>query len=208
MQEVRGKRFLKLGVLCVLAALLNILLNYIFMVLLGFPLFMDNVFTAAIAFSAGLLPGVAVAVLTWLFPCLYYKVFQFFFICSITEVLLICALKPAAPSVPDFASKDKIIAIYTGIAVKLLLLYIICALTISILGGVIDYLQILFMEGHEQLYSVEHAFKLGLVMNNFPVLAVCILSRIPVNLVDRFIVIVGGYLISLGLGKLGIRNEE
>jgi hypothetical protein len=35
-----------------------------------------------------------------------------------------------------------------------------------------------------------------------------ILSRIPVNLVDRFIVIFGGYFISRGAGKLLAGNSK
>jgi hypothetical protein len=41
-------------------------------------------------------------------------------------------------------------------------------------------------------------FKLGLMRNRLPLLAVDILSRIPVNIVDRFITAFGGY----GLGLL------
>jgi hypothetical protein len=102
--------------------------------------------------------------------------------------------------IPDFAPKEKITAVYTGLAAKLMLLYITCAITISVLGGVIDYVSQVFLGKH--YYSVEDNFKLSLIMNNLPVLAVNILSRIPVNIVDRFIVIFGGYFISRGLIKI------
>jgi len=173
---------------------------------LGVPLFLDTVFTAAVAFAAGPIPGIIVAVLGWLVPCLLWG-FNFFVICSIAEVLLICALKPAAANIPDFASKEKIIAYYTGLAAKLMLLYILCAITISILGGVIDYLSPLFLEIDLFYFNVEDTFKLGLIMNNLPVLAVNILSRIPVNLVDRFIVIFGGYFISLAVSRWAIKSS-
>jgi hypothetical protein len=45
-------------------------------------------------------------------------------------------------------------------------------------------------------FSAEDAFKIGLLPSGIPVLAMDILSRIPVNIVDRFIVIFGGYFIS------------
>ena len=67
------------------------------------------------------------------------------------------------------------------------------------MGGVVDYVTHLFMERH--YFSVDDLFKHGFFMNNLPVLAVNILSRIPVNIVDRFMVIFGGYFISRGLVK-------
>jgi hypothetical protein len=137
-----------------------------------------------------------------LVPCIYYKSVNFFILCSIAEVLLICAFKPPAPVIPDFAPKEKIIASYAGVAAKLMLLYILCAIAISVLGGVIDYASQLFLEKQPLYYSPEDTFKLGLIMNNLPALAVSILSRIPVNIVDRFIVIFGGYFISRGLAKI------
>jgi len=169
---------------------------------LRFPLFLDTVFTAAIAFAAGPIAGIFVAVSVWLIHCIYFKVINFFVLCSIAEVLLICALKPSAPYIPDFAPKEKVIASYTGLVAKLMLLYIICAISISVLGGVIDYLSQLFPELQSLYFSVNDTFKYGLIMNNLPVLAINILSRIPVNIVDRFIVIFGGYFISRGLLKI------
>ena len=197
----RSAIIIKITVLCILAAAMNFFLSYIFMNLLRFPLFLDTVFTAAVTFSFGLIPGLSVAVFSWLIPCIYYNVFSLFVLCGITEVLLVSALKPGAPVISDFAPKDKLIAAYTGIAAKLFLLYLVCALSISVLGGVINYVSDLFL-GKNLYYSPEDTFKLGLIMNNLPALAVDILARIPVNIVDRFIVIFGGYFISRGLVRL------
>lgn len=196
----RSRKIIKLVVICIFAALMNILLNRFFMNFLKFPLFLDTVFTAAITFAAGLIPGIFVVVLNCLFTLIFHRGINFFILCSLAEVLLICALKPSAPDIPDFTPKEKIIAFYTGVAAKLMLLYILCAVTVSVLGGVIDYVSQLFLETHFH-YSVADYFKLGFIMNNFPLLAVNILSRIPVNIVDRFIVIFGGYFISRGLVK-------
>jgi len=77
-----------------------------------------------------------------------------------------------------------------------MLLYILCIVVISVLGGGINYLSQLFIEKHSDYFSIDDIFKLGLIINNIPALAVNILSRIPVNIVDRFIVILGGYSIS------------
>jgi hypothetical protein len=45
-------------------------------------------------------------------------------------------------------------------------------------------------------------FKLGLIRNNVPLLAAAMLSRIPINIVDRFIAVFSGYGISLLYRKL------
>jgi len=201
-----GLKTIKIAVLCVLAVLMNLLLSSFVMNFLRFPLFLDTVFTAAIAFAFGLIPGIITAFFTWFLPCAFYSGFNFYVLCSFAEVFLICTIKSSAVNIPDFsqrewtaASKEKIAASYTALISKLFLLYVLCAITISVLGGVVDYVTHLFLERH--YFSVDDIFKHGLFMNNLPVLAVNILSRIPVNIVDRFIVIFGGYFVSRGLVK-------
>ena len=199
MEQHRYWKFIKIGCLCLLAVLMNILLQKIFINFLRFPLFMDTIFTAAITFAFGLIPGIIVAVLSWLIPSIYHMTFSFFVLCSIAEVLIINALKPPAPDITAFIPKEKIITSYTIIAAKLMMLYIICVITISVLGGLINLLPQIAYGTHTGYFGVDDIFKLGLIMNNLPTLAVNILSRIPINIVDRFIVIFGGYLISRGL---------
>jgi len=199
---------IKLSVLCILAALMNILLSSFFIKILGIPLFIDTVFSAAITFAFGLIPGIIVAVLSWLIPAVYNMNIHFFVLCSIAEVVLIWALKPGNPDIPAFTPKEKIISAYTVVAAKLMILYIICVIAISVLGGIINFLPQLFLRTHESYFSIEDTFKPEFIMKNFPTLAVNILSRIPINIVDRFIVIFGGFFISLGLLKIFYVKEK
>jgi hypothetical protein len=65
---------------------------------------------------------------------------------------------------------------------------------------------------HPKLYfSAEDTFKVGgLLDSGIPLLAMNILSRIPVNIIDRFIVIFGGFFIAEGIKRLlviKVRNE-
>ena len=126
---------------------------------------------------------------------------QFVFV-SVAEVILIYFLKPASPETGSLHTKEKLIVLYIGIAAKLMLLYVLCAITVSVLGGFINFISQDFLDNPSKYYSVEDSFKLGLIKNNLSSLAVNILSRIPVNIVDRFIVVFGGYLLSRGLRKL------
>jgi len=194
------KNIIILTALSIAAAFLNIFLSGFVMNFLRFPLFLDTVFTAAVTFAFGLIPGIFTALLTWFLPCVYYSGFSFYFLCSITEVLLICALKPSALDTPFYASKEKIAASYTALVSRLFLLYILCAVTISVTGGLVDYITHLFIE--RNYYSVDELFKQGLYIINLPVFAVNIISRLPINIVDRFIVIFAGFFISGGFVKL------
>jgi len=194
-------------VLCVSAAFMNILFSSLIMNFLRLPLFLDTVFTAAIAFAFGIIPGIFTALLSWFLPCTFYSGYNFYVLCMFAEVLLICAVKTPAVNIPDSsqrewiaASKERTTATYTALVTKLFLLYALCAVTISILGGIIDYFSHLYVERH--YFGVDDIFKPGLITYNLPVLAVNIISRIPVNIVDRFIVIFGGYFISRGLIKI------
>ena len=201
-----GKNIIILTALSILAAFLNIFLNGFVMNFLKFPLFLDTVFTAAISFAFGIIPGIFTAFLTWFLSCVYYNGFNFYVLCSITEVIIICAVKPSALDIPNFASKDKIAAYYTSLVSKLFLLYILCAVIISLIGGIVDYITHLFVE--RNYYSVDDLFKQGLFMNNLPVFAVNIISRLPINIVDRFIVIFAGFFISRGLVRILPRTKS
>ncbi|MDR0503766.1 MAG: hypothetical protein LBH16_10660 [Treponema sp.] len=207
--KILFRKIINIAIFCVIAALMNLLLSAFVMNFLRFPLFLDTVCTAAIAFTFGAIPGIVTAVLTWFLPCVYHGSFSFYVLCSIAEVLFICAIKPSAVHISDFsqgewmaASKEKIAASYTALVSKLFLLYILCAIAISVLGGVVDYITHTFMERH--YFSIDDTFKPGLIMYNLPALAVNIVSRIPVNIVDRFIVIFGGYFISRALMRIKI----
>jgi hypothetical protein len=73
-------------------------------------------------------------------------------------------------------------------------------IVVSICGGTIDF--ILNKVSAPLAYSPEDTFELGLLHNNVPLFATAVLSRIPINIVDRFFAVFGGYGISLVLRKL------
>ena len=79
-------KVIKIFVLCILAAAMNILVSFFFMAYLEFPLFLDTVFTAAIAFSFGLFPGLFVGVLGWLAVNIYYGAINIYLPCIIIGV--------------------------------------------------------------------------------------------------------------------------
>jgi len=195
--------FIKIAAICVLAAALNHLIFPV--VVLGFrmPLFMDTVFTAAVTFYAGLIPGLAAALLTWVIGfTIKDGIINPFIICSIAEVILIFLLKPSDVRTRGLLSEEKKSFIFATTLASLMVLYITVCITISTLGGLIDYIFYTEFPNTKPDYSAEDAFKEWFSDSPIPMLILNILSRVPVNLVDRFIVIFGGYFISRGMVKM------
>ena len=202
MPEKRFTRLIKLLLLCILAAAANNLINHLCVFVLKIPLFLDTVFNAAVCFAAGLVPGIITALLTYTGIAFRYSNSGPFVLCSIAEVLLVWWMNPARIKEPQTVYLPKTaVASFVSVLARLALLYIVCSIAISVLGGVIDYIYYTVLPNSKLYFTAEDAIKLGLLQNDIPALAMNILSRIPVNIVDRFIVIFGGYFISLGIKK-------
>jgi hypothetical protein len=165
------------------------------------PLFVDTVFTAAVTFYAGLIPGLATALLTWVIGfAIKDDIVTPFIICSIAEVIIIFLLKPAAVNT-RLMYEEKKRSVFAVLLAQLMLVYISATLAVSVLGGLIDYIFYTALPNTKPSFSAEDAFKEWLLQGPLPVPVLNILSRIPVNLIDRFFVIFGGYLISRALAK-------
>jgi hypothetical protein len=192
-----------LFLLCPLAAAANAALGFLMQEGFHLPLFLDTPFNAALTFSAGLVPGIVTALLTVVF-CgfrLESPETNFFIFCSIAEVFLIWifhrrfkkSLTPSPAPVPYS---------FIAAASSLLILALIACAVISVLGGIIDTALFILFSQTRTVFSPEGTFRLGLLRNGVPLLWANILARFPVNLVDRFIVIFGGYGVSLLIGKI------
>ena len=188
------KWVIKILLLCVLAAGANYVVSTLF---LKVPLFLDTLFSAAICFTVGLWPALLTALLTQVATCIRLSSIPpfLFVLCSIAEMLLIYWLNPA---------RSKTSTSLAGTFAGLLLLYIAACIVISVLGGVIDFTYHGILAHSKLYYSPEDTFKISLSLSETPILAMDIFSRIPVNIVDRFIVIFGGFFISLGLKRLKV----
>jgi hypothetical protein len=203
-------RLIKLSLLCVLSAVGNFLLNNLSVYFMKFPLFLDTVFTIAVTFTAGLIPGLVTAVLSYIALNVMEIRFSPFILCSVAEILLVWRFKPANTEkkrAGNFAWPEKTTVLYVGVFARLMILYIICCFAVSVMGGVIDFFYYGMLSNPKLYFSAEDAFKIGLLRSGIPVLAMDILSRIPVNIVDRFIVIFGGYFISRLMMKLNLERR-
>jgi hypothetical protein len=205
MTEKRLARGIALFGLCVLAMMANRALSDIVSAL-KLPLFLDTVFTCALSFAGGPVPGIVVAALTSI-DIIFFRALRTwpFLLCSLAEVLLICLLRPGRPRrplSPAWGPGHKKMASFINTFTALLILYVAACIAVSVLGGIIDYVLYSVLVENKTLYSPEDTFKIGLLRSGPPIVIVNILSRIPINIVDRFVVIFGGFSLSLPLGKI------
>jgi len=211
------KRLLKIAVLCIASAFGNTALNYLCARRAGIPLYVDTVFNAAICFSAGLAAGVITGGLLSLAVSFLANKFilglsvelslyrNIWVICIVLEIILIWFMYRRMKEREAVFLEKSDLPSFIGVAAPLLVLAVLDCMVISVAGGIIDYV-ISSFSAPRTFYPEDH-FKLGLLSNNVPLLPTAILSRIPINIVDRFFVIFGGYGISL-LYRKWLDNES
>jgi hypothetical protein len=198
----------KITLLCVVSAFCNGAINSLVRIL-NVSLFADTYFIVAMCFTAGLLPGILTAflfympvtyILYYLFTGLWFvSTWNFFLICILAEILLVCFFHAKIKSQEENFLRKPSLNSFTGVAIQLMVLVALDCIVISVLGGTIDFILNKFSVPFPT--SFEDTFELGLLRNNVPVLASAILARIPINIVDRFIAVFGGYGVSLVFRK-------
>ena len=192
------EKAVKITLLCLLAVAANFFLSTLSVHVIRIPLYLDTVFSVAMCFGAGLIPGLVTALFSSTLFGIRDGGFTPFIICSIAEVLIVWRLKPAG----GLQTRGPFISLLGG----LLLLYISAFIAVSVLGGLVDFFYHSVFSVEKFYFSPEDTVKISLLRSGIPILAMNILSRIPVNVVDRFIVIFGGYFIARGVSSLRITN--
>jgi len=201
-------RLLKVAVLCVVSAVFNALGSYLH-TKTGIPLYVDTIFNAAMCFAAGLVPAVITGLLlspvlsvwVWVYIFLRGSSFEFDFlgniwvICIAVEILIIWFSYKRMKEREAVFLKNPGLYTFIDLGTQLLVLAVLDCIAVSVTGGIIDY--VISSLSLPRSFSPEDNFKLGLLRNNVPLLTTAILSRIPINIVDRFFVIFGGYGVSL-----------
>jgi hypothetical protein len=203
----------KVLILCIISAFGNAALSMVVSGIFDAPLYLDTIFTVAIAFSFGFLPGMLTGALLYpLSEILRSLVFHpgesifwagnAFILCTVTEILLVCFFRTGLKKRQSLFAKEAPFSAFISTAPRLMVLVVLDCILISIIGGIVDVVLFKLVSASRGLYP-EDIFKLGLIRNNVPALAAAILSRIPINIVDRFIAVFGGYGISRLYKKIG-----
>ena len=193
--------------ICIAGILLNFLLGNILTAgVIYAPLYLDTVFTVSLTLIGGLFWGI----LCGAFSNILIHTYIFwgwegylFALCNIATALITWLFtrffprELALPYQPNVLHKGRRLeGIMSRMVVLILLSFTLC-IAISILGGAITVL-ITYIGPYTRDTTYIHA-PLGVILftENTPILLVEILSRIPINMVDRLITAFAGYGIAL-----------
>jgi hypothetical protein len=166
------------------------------------PIYGDTIFTVAAAFSGGLVPGILTGALTNLVVYPLISSVQvsleayLFAICSIAAALVTWFFAQFIPR-SRHTFED-----HLAVCVALIALSIALVAVESVTGGLVATLFANPISGPEAL------LQFGFYQSGFPRLATEILSRVPVNLIDRPISVFGGYAAALFVRGLSARCDR
>ena len=181
-------------------------------------LYLDTIFTAAAAFSGGLVPGLISAVLTTVMYGIAYSIkegtpyfgaYYLYMLCSIAMVLLVRLFARFFPAECESVriiggqNESNIGKIKQGsLFIMLATLSLVMCIVVSVMGGLIStgittVTGVVDKNGPPETY-----FRLGFIRQGFSLTASEILARFPVNIADKPIAVFGGYGIAFLVKKI------
>jgi hypothetical protein len=207
--------------LCIAGAALNIIFSRFNGSVTHLPLFIDTIFTIALTFSRGPFWGILTGVLTHLafnsiFPSGWLM--YLYTLCSIATVLITVLFIRLFPGELGFLSRRDAVTLKTimrtsgprvqgnwlhiaakgglymdRVMVLMMLSFSLC-IAMSVQGGLTAaVIEFLASSGSSGTEGPELLFKLTLLRRNLPLVGVEILSRIPLNVIDRLVSVFGAY---------------
>ena len=182
---------IKTAVICVFAVLFNILTVLFFFDTLHLPLFMDTIFSVAVVFYCGLIPGLIVQItynilnsFIWFLKLGNYDFFILMY--TLCGILIIISTWLIAKNKEEFKISPSITLLY------LILISLISSACSIITGGIIDYFHLTYQNIPDAMSPIK-TFTDSFVRQHIPLLASCILAQIPVSFADRLISTFAGY---------------
>jgi hypothetical protein len=191
---------IQIVLISIIATAANYLAAYI-TARLQLGLYLDTVFTVAAVFSGGLSAGLLTAALsTIVFGAGYaYKIYCLFGLCSAAAAGLTYLFTRTFPwtgrlmlTGASAAGQKQQTMLIDQVIMLILLSLTMCAL-MSVMGGLISVFIQLVMNTPMEGVHVETWLKLGLLRQGLSLLPAEILARIPINIVDRIISVIGAY---------------
>ncbi|MCL2720599.1 MAG: hypothetical protein FWD47_04595 [Treponema sp.] len=202
--------------LCLTGAFLNIVICRL-SGFFGFPLYLDTILTITITLTCGFFWGALCGIIgNTIYQTIWFWGWEghLFTLCSIATaavVFIFMKLFPRElnltltenklPQVLSLHKSSRLSFVIDHIIILILLSFALC-LTISILGGTIAGFILIFSSNNTEEAVISSVFSATMFGQNFPVILKEILSRIPMNIIDRLISGFGGYGIALGLRKI------
>jgi len=202
----RRRKILVSALLCAAGAALNILFARLFQFDEVLPLYMDTLFTVAVTLSRGLFWGALTGALSNL---IYHSLFfqgwpvYLYTLCNIAVALITALFVRLFPGElalgvpPRHGAAPR--TVMDRVMVLLMLSFSMC-IGMSVMGGLIAALSGIIVPASPNGDGPELFFKLALRRRALNLVLVEVLSRIPVNVIDRLISVFGGCGIALLLG--------
>lgn len=182
---------LKTGLICIIAEVMNFLTTFIFYQTLKIPLFFDTIFTVAVVFYSGLVPGLVVSIvynvinsLIWVSRTGFFDPFILMY--GICGILIVISTWIIARHKEDFKISVPITLLY------LLLISLFSSICSIITSGIIDFFHYKYYEITDMMNPIKN-FTESFVYQHFSLLASCILAQIPISFLDRLIATFTGY---------------
>ena len=213
------RKTITMSLFCIAGALLNIALNMLFAGAVGLPLYMDTVLTISVTLAGGLFWGVICGALTNLIghTILFWGWEGYLFIlCNVATAIITAgfvrlfprelSLAPRAAAADTPRRSRRLSVVIDRMVVIIILSFCLC-IAMSVLGGLIAALVQMLVHpaaGGEILNPASATLSPVIFRYNIPLILTEILSRIPVNIIDRLVSAFGGYGIAAGLKALGI----
>ena len=189
---MKSNKFAFTGLLCLLALLLNIA-SAMLASALKLPAFLDTIFTVAITFYAGLIPGIIVATLL---RCAMTgsEIFLYDFLYGICGILIVIASWLFSRNKKEFHFSRRVTLLY------LLIIVFFSTFVSSFSASALDtFIRPLFekVSGFSAIDDISLVFQ----KMNFSVFLSYLLPRIPITLLDRCICTFAAYGIYSRLRK-------
>ena len=199
--------------LCVAGTVLSLTINHI-VIETGVPLYMDTIFTVTVTFLAGPFWGS----LTGALHNIVFQTIRFwgwegylFAICNITTAWITWFFIRRFPAELSLHVAGNRLNKIMDRSIVLIIMAMVLCFIMSILGGLISSI-IIFMHTHKEgaadIYASSGILSPSLLKRGVPLVLAEILSRIPVNIIDRLIAAFGGYGIALALRRFSFSHKS
>ena len=185
------KRYPKIFLVCIIAEILNLISAFFFTHFLHIPLFLDTIFTVAVTFYFGLIPGLLVSLgYNFLSPFCSWALLGFLdpskFLFSLCGIAIVIVTWLFSRQEKEFKISLPITFLY------LVLIAMISSFCSIMIGGVIDYVRFLEYDLPDSVVPIKK-FTEAFLQQDFGLFASCIFAQIPISFTDRLVSTLAGY---------------
>ncbi|MBQ4378571.1 MAG: hypothetical protein II821_05175 [Treponema sp.] len=184
-------RITRVFLVCLICEALNYICSYICCDMLHIPLFMDTIFTIAVTFYYGLVPGLCVGIGFNIISALTqvgrgYNFDPFSLLFGVCSAIVAIVTWYFARKKEEFKISRAITLLY------LVLIAIISSFLVILTSGMIDFIRFTVLDIPDRIAPVKQ-FTDSFVDMHFSLLMASILAQVPVSITDRLLTTFMGY---------------